>query len=79
MARQVRRRARERLLCAFARRALWRLGAGPMPPPETLALAEQLDRLRRRCPAWWCRMDLQAELKRVRRERDARLAGGKSE
>jgi hypothetical protein len=41
------------------RRALWRIGEWPEPPPEVLALAAQLDRLRhvRRPPRWWIACD----------------------
>jgi hypothetical protein len=63
---QVARRARRRLLDAFARRALWRIGAGPRPDPETLALAGRVD-LRRRAPRWWTRVDEQTARRLARR------------
>jgi hypothetical protein len=64
---QVARRARRRLLDAFARRALWRMGAGPRPDPETLALAGSVDLLRRRAPRWWVRVDEQTAWRRAGR------------
>jgi hypothetical protein len=60
------RAARRRLLDAYLRRLLWReslrrpgytIGHWPQPDPETLQLASQLDRLRRRRPAWFDRID----------------------
>jgi hypothetical protein len=64
---RARRAARRRLYYALARRELWRarvrtpyLVAGlriEPPTPETLRLASQLDRLRRRRPAWFDRLD----------------------
>jgi hypothetical protein len=54
---QVAAAARRRLLDAFARRSLWEIGVWPQPDPEVLALAGQLDRLRRKAPAWWRRVD----------------------
>src|SRR5947208_2152541 len=54
---QVARAARRRLLDAFARWALWRIGVRPRPEPDVLALAAAPDRLRREMPAWWRRAD----------------------
>jgi hypothetical protein len=65
---QVARRARARLLDAFAHRALWRMGAGPRPEPTTLELAAKLDLLRRRAPRWWRAVDEQTAW-RLSRER----------
>jgi hypothetical protein len=54
---RTQRRAGCRTLDAFARRSLWETGVWPRPAPEVLALAGQLDRLRREAPAWWRRVD----------------------
>jgi len=63
---RARRAARRRLLDASARRLLWResvrrpdfiIGHWPEPDPETLRLASQLDRLRRRRPEWFDEID----------------------
>jgi hypothetical protein len=48
------------LLDAYARRALFLMNESPMPEPEVFALAAALDRLRRRRPRWWLRVDEQS-------------------
>ena len=64
---RARRAARRRLYDAYIRRELWReklrnpyIVAGlriEPPSPETLRLASQLKRLRRRRPEWFDRLD----------------------
>lgn len=67
----VGRAARRRMLEAAQWRMIWRLSltaphglpdgyVARMPAPETLALAAALDRLRRRRPRWWLRVDEQS-------------------
>jgi hypothetical protein len=48
---------------AYAERALYLLGERARPAPEVLALAADVDRLRRTAPRWWARVDLATELR----------------
>jgi hypothetical protein len=57
------RRIHERLMRAYAERALYLLGERPRPAPEVLALAADVDRLRRTAPRWWARVDLTTALR----------------